>query len=159
MKRYKLGIILSILFIICLVVLYFIDFNVKNFDLRFYSGKDNGLFSYFDVSTLTIIFLYVNLLRNILLALIFSFFYGILSFILIYVFLDLDSLLYVFLLHLTLSFLPIFIIGFTKNVRFLSLEFRLFNLYMLIVYILFLEINLRYSMDTSFEEIIFWYLK
>ena len=154
MRKYKLIVPLSII-IVCLFTLHFIDVNVKNFDLRFYDGKDNGLFSYFEVSIVTIIFIYIDLFRNILLALILSLFYGIISFILIYLVFNTDNLIEIFIVHLIFSLLLIFIASLIKNGSYLNLEFKVSNLFSFLIYLLFLEIVLRFSMESSMLELIY----
>lgn len=158
MRKYK-AIVPLLLVIVWSFTMYFIDVNVKNFDLRFYDGKDNGLFSYFEVSILTIVFLYIDLFRNFFLALIIGLFYGVISFVLIYLLFNTDDLIRIFILHLIFSLLPIFIAAVIKNGSYLDLKFKVYNILGLIVYLLFLEVILRFSMESSIMELINWHLK
>ena len=158
MIKYK-AIVPLLLVFVWSFTMYFIDVNVKIFDLRFYDGKDNGLFSYFEVSILTIVFLYIDLFRNFLLSLIISLFYGIISFVIIYLLFNANDLIKIFILHLAFSLLPVFIAVVIKNNTYLNLEFKVYNLFNLIVYLLFLEVILKFSMESSILELINWYLK
>jgi hypothetical protein len=155
MRKYK-AIVPLLLVIVWSFIMYFIDVNVKNFDLRFYDGKDNGLFSYFEVSILTIVFIYIDLFRNFFLALIIGLFYGVISFVLIYLLFNTDDLIRIFILHLIFSLLPIFIAAVIKNGSYLDLKFKVYNILGLVAYLLFLEVILRFSMESSIIEFINW---
>lgn len=153
MKKYKLIVLLSII-TVYLMSLNFIDANVKQFDLRFYNGKDNGLFSYFEVSILTVIFLYIDLFRNILLAIVLGLLYGIISIVIIYLTYNTDDFFKLFIIYLIFSFLPIYILSFIRNGSYLNLEFKAANILIVVIYILFLEIILKFSMQSSLLELI-----
>ena len=153
MKKYKLIVLLSII-TVYLMSLNFIDSNVKQFDLRFYNGKDNGLFSYFEVSILTVIFLYIDLFRNILLAIVLGLLYGVISIVIIYLTYNTYDFFRLFIIYLTFSFLPIYILSFIRNGSYLNLEFKDANILIVLIYILFLEIILKFSMQSSLLELI-----
>lgn len=154
MKKYKY-ILLLIIFIIYFCILYFIDFKVNDLDLRFYTSKDNGLFSYFEITLLTILLLYIILFRKILIAIIFGSFCGIFSFISLYLLINWEGYFGLSILCLIISMFPIIIYTVLKK-NILSVKFKYFDLFYFIVYMILLEIILKNSMNSNVNEI-FWY--
>jgi hypothetical protein len=77
---------LFVLTIIMTIIIFYFDFKISTYDMRFYSGKDDGLFVVFEsiVICSTIFFLIMSEQKRILNILI-GFFIGILTAILTYI--------------------------------------------------------------------------
>ena len=147
--------LISIIFIISLKILSFINLNVEVFDLRFYNSKDNGFFSYFEITFLTILFFCLILIPNFFISLIMSVFSNIVLLISLYFLYNFNSFFDLFLITLIISLFIIFLIIYLtyKKIIFLDVSFKKFDLLYFILYFIFLEIILNISMESSLVEI------
>lgn len=132
----------------------FIECNVKKFDLRFYTGKDNGLSSHHDVLLLTVFFIYLNLFKKKILTFVLCFFYNIFLFLGIIFFVGIQDVPSFIIVHFVFSLLPIIIAFVLKKNKYLKLEFKFVDLLDILLYMFFLELLLRYNMKSSLLELL-----
>ncbi|CAM3829474.1 Hypothetical transmembrane protein [Flavobacterium branchiophilum] len=144
-----------------IIISYFFCINyieecIRNYDLRFYQSKDNGIFSCFEISFVTIIWIYIDLFKNFILSFIFSLIYSIISFVIIYflfMFFYKFNLDCIFLLYFFISLIPIIIAFFVRK-NYLKNEFKTYRILYFLSYLFFIEIVMNLSMKSSLIEII-----